>query len=66
MSKVTPIQDDFSGGEFGPLSDGKVTGEKHPTALDECYNYIPTIEGPLVRRPGTRYVTEVKDRTLHH
>lgn len=61
MPKVTPIQDDFSGGEFGPLSDGKSTPEVYKTGLEKSFNYIPTIEGPAVRRPGTKYVANVKN-----
>src|SRR3990167_7949919 len=56
MPKVTPIQDNFSGGEFGQLSDGRVSKDEYKTGVETCLNYIPTTEGPAVRRPGTKYV----------
>jgi len=61
MPKSSPIQADFSGGEVGPHSDGKVDAEKVLSGLKKAYNYIPTIEGPLVRRPGDKYVVNIKD-----
>ncbi len=61
MPKVSPLQTNFSGGELGPLSEGRVELEKYDTGLEECLNFIPTIEGPIDRRPGSRFVTTVKD-----
>lgn len=61
MPKVTPIQDNFSGGEFGQLSDGKVSSPEYKTGVEKCLNYIPTPEGPAVRRPGTKYVANAKN-----
>ena len=61
MPKVTPIQDNFSGGEFGQLSDGKVSTPEYKTGVEKCLNYIPTSEGPAVRRPGTKYAATVKN-----
>lgn len=61
MPKSSPIQANFSGGELGPLVEGRVDVEKQATGLEICQNYIPTLEGPLVRRPGTKRVASVKD-----
>lgn len=61
MPKVTPIQDNFSGGEFGQLSDGRVSKEEYKTGLEKCLNYIPTTEGPAIRRPGTKYVANARN-----
>jgi hypothetical protein len=58
--KFSPLQDDFSGGEFSPLLAGRVTTDRYRTAMATCVNYIPTIQGALVRRPGTKFVSEVK------
>lgn len=60
MPKVSPIQSDFSGGEFAPSSQGRVNLDRYATALDTCENYIPILQGALTRRPGTMYVAEVK------
>jgi hypothetical protein len=61
MAKVSPLQSSFIGGEASPLIAGRVDADRYKTLLSTCLNYIPIVQGPLVRRPGTRYVTEVKD-----
>lgn len=61
MPKSSPIQTNFSGGELGPLVEGRVETDKHHTGLETCQNYLPTIEGPLIRLPGTKRVASVKD-----
>ncbi len=61
MAKSTPIQTNFSGGELGPLVEGRVDAEKHQTGCEIVQNYIPTLEGPLVRLPGTKRAASVKD-----
>ena len=61
MPKSSPIQTNFSGGELGPLVEGRVDAERHGTGVEICQNYIPTLEGPLVRLPGTKRVASVKD-----
>lgn len=64
MPKSSPNQTTFSGGEFSPLIQGRVDVERYKTGLDVCLNYIPTLQGPLVRRPGSKYVANVKDSSL--
>jgi hypothetical protein len=61
MPKASPIQATFSAGEISPLVQGRVDSERYKTALDTCLNYIPTLQGPLVRRPGTKNIVDVKD-----
>ena len=60
MAKVSPLQSNFNGGEFSPLLYGRVDTERYATGLAICQNYIPTIQGGLMRRPGTYFVSEVK------
>lgn len=60
MPKVSPIQSNFSGGEFSPLMYGRVDFDRYKTALAKCLNNIPVIQGGVIRRPGTYYVGEVK------
>lgn len=60
MPKVSPLQSNFGGGEFSPLLHGRVDNERYGTGLEVCTNYVPTIQGGLMRRPGTYYVAEVK------
>lgn len=61
MAKVSPGQFNFNGGEFSPLVYGRVDTERYATGLATCLNYIPAIQGGLVRRPGTKFVEEVAD-----
>ena len=61
MPKSSPIQTNFSGGELGPLVEGRVDAEKHATGVEILQNYIPMLEGPIVRTPGTKRVAPVKD-----
>jgi len=59
--RTTPLQSAFSFGEFSPWMVARTTFDKYPGALETCVNAIPLIEGGYTRRPGTRYVAEVKD-----
>lgn len=61
MPKVSPLQDNFGAGEFSPLLHGRVGLDKYRQALNVCLNYLPSIQGGLVKRSGSRYVAEVKD-----
>lgn len=61
MPKASPLQPSFSGGEFSPRVQGRVDSERYKTGLAVCLNYLPTTQGPLLRRPGTKYVAQVKD-----
>lgn len=60
MPKVSPIQSNFSGGEFTPRMGGRVDAERYKTGLAVCLNYLPTIQGALVRRSGTYYGASTK------
>lgn len=37
--------------------------DRYKKGLAVCQNYLPTPQGPIVRRPGTYFVAEVKDST---
>lgn len=55
MPKASPLQPSFSGGEFSPRVFGRTDSERYSTGVATCLNYLPTIEGPVVRRPGFKY-----------
>jgi hypothetical protein len=61
--EVAPIQGNFGGGEFSPLVHGRVDSDRYATGLETCYNWIPTIQGGLIRRSGTRFVAESNNAT---
>lgn len=60
MPKVSPMQTSFGGGEFSPLLNGQVDLDRYKQALEKCFNYIPSLQGGLVRRSGTKYVAGTK------
>jgi hypothetical protein len=63
MPRASFLQTNFNGGEWSPLAQGRVDLTKYRNGLALCQNYVPLVQGPLTRRPGTRFVAEVKDST---
>lgn len=61
MPRASWLQTSFNGGEWSPLAQGRIDLAKYKNGLALCQNYVPLVQGPLTRRPGTRYVAEVKD-----
>lgn len=61
MARATQLQTNFNGGEWSPLAYGRVDLAKYKNGLATCLNYVPTAQGGLTRRPGTRFVAEVKN-----
>lgn len=60
MAKASPLQSSFNGGEFGALTSARVDADRYRTGVETCENYIPTMQGPLIRRSGTRYVANTR------
>ena len=63
MPKASTIQSNFNAGELSPLIYGRTDSPRYKQGLATCQNYIPTLQGPLVRRPGTKFLNAVKDST---
>jgi hypothetical protein len=61
VSKASPALGNFNAGEFSPMLDGRTDFAKYTSACSIIENMVPTVQGPLVRRGGTRFVHEVKD-----
>lgn len=61
MPKASPIRSTFNAGELSPQMDGRTDIAKYNNGCKRCENFIPAVQGPAVRRPGTRFVAEVKD-----
>lgn len=60
MPKVSPLQSSFASGEFSPLMKGRVDLDRYKAALETCVNFLPTVQGGLTRRPGTKYVAQTR------
>lgn len=63
MPKASPIQNAFTAGELSPGLAGRTDVEPYKKGLETCLNYIPTLQGPLIRRPGSKYLNNVKIAT---
>lgn len=63
MPKASPIRSTFNAGELSPLMDGRVDVAKYNNGCRVLENFIPSVQGPAIRRAGTRFVSEVKDST---
>jgi hypothetical protein len=61
--KSAPIQTAFNGGELSPLVAGRVDVAKYGNGCKRMENFLPTVQGPAIARPGTIFVAEVKDST---
>lgn len=61
MAYRIPIINSFNGGEWSPALKGRTDLEKYYNACQTCENFIPLVYGPVTRRPGTKYVAEVKN-----
>ncbi|MEO8837538.1 MAG: hypothetical protein ABI351_02370 [Herbaspirillum sp.] len=61
MPKASTLQGSFNAGELSPLLFGRTDSPRYRQGLATCLNYIPTLQGPISRRPGERNVTNVKD-----
>jgi hypothetical protein len=63
MPKVSPGQFSFAGGEIGPLVRGRVDMDRYKQSVETMENWIATVQGPVLRRPGTKFVAEATDST---
>lgn len=62
MPKASPLLGAFNAGELSPLLDGRTDiGNKHGSGARSLINWIPSAQGPLIRRPGFEFVHPVKD-----
>ncbi len=61
MPRDSPIQVAFNGGLLGARLQGRVDLAKYRTGCQQLCNFIPTVQGPAVKRSGTAFVCETKD-----
>jgi len=63
MANGTFEQDSFATGKISKNVYGRKDLARRYSGLAECENFVSTQQGPLVRRPGTRFVAQAKDAT---
>lgn len=56
MTLVSPILTSFNGGELSPRMHGRVDQGLYQVSTAEMENFVPTIEGPALKRSGFRYI----------
>lgn len=61
MPKASLIQYAFNGGQLGPRMQGRPDLTKYATGCSTLENFIPTVQGPALKRSGTRFILETKD-----
>ncbi len=61
MPRVAYFQTNFTAGELTPRLRARVNWEKYPNGVEELQNFLIQTHGPVEKRPGLRYVAEVKD-----
>lgn len=58
MSETIPIQRGFNGGKFSRRLKGRSDLARYSFACEELQNFFPTVQGPAVKRSGTKFVRE--------
>lgn len=61
MARITPLKASFNGGEFSPFVEGRTDVAKYANACSILENFLPLVQGPILRRGGTRFVQEIKN-----
>ena len=60
MPKAAPAQTAFNAGELSPRLAGRVDLAKYTSGCYRLRNFLPTIQGPAIKRSGTRYLKEIR------
>lgn len=61
MARVAALVTNFTAGEISPRLEGRVDLAKYRDGCRIMNNMVPQVYGGVRRRPGTRFVAEVKD-----
>lgn len=63
MSRQKTYLRSFAGGEISPEMFGRIDDARFQAGAARLRNFVCKPQGPVIRRPGTRFVREVKDST---
>lgn len=53
---IATIQTSYNGGEISQRLFGRVDQGIYAISVEECFNFVPTVEGPAAKRPGFAYI----------
>ncbi|HEY7805204.1 MAG TPA: hypothetical protein VIC30_12340, partial [Orrella sp.] len=59
MSRVVSVQTNFTGGEIDPKIRARIDLQQYYNSLEKAQNVIIQPQGGLIRRDGSRYITEL-------
>lgn len=62
--KQSAIQTSFNGGEIAARMGGRVDLEAWRNSVAEMTNMVPLVQGPALKRSGTRYVAPARSATV--
>jgi hypothetical protein len=60
MADSSPILTNFTSGELSPRLNGRIDMDKYYNGASSISNFIVLMHGGLVKRPGTRFIREIK------
>lgn len=60
MAKASPIINALNAGEWTALLDGRTDLAGYTASASVMENFIPSIQGPAIRRAGTKFVRPIK------
>jgi len=63
MSVIQHTITSFNGGELSPRMMGRVDTAVYQIGLETCENFVPTVEGPIVKRPGFEFIANADPTT---
>lgn len=66
MAHYNVTLNQFNGGEISSRGQSRTDLNAYNKSLDICENFLPTAEGQLSKRPGSRYLGSVSDATERH
>lgn len=62
MADASPIQTSFNAGELSRRLDGRPDLAAYASGVAEMTNFVPLVQGPAMKRSGTRFVALAKDQ----
>ena len=63
MADSSPILTNFTSGELSPRLNGRIDMDKYYNGASLINNFQVLMHGGLVKRPGTRFIREIKTST---
>lgn len=61
MPKLVHLQSSFSSGELSPLMAGRTSLAQYSNGCETLQNMVVLPQGGITKRPGTKFIREVKD-----